>query len=831
MSIQGLTSSEARTRLAHEGPNALPADKSRSFFALSLSVIREPMILLLVSAGVINLIIAEPLDAMLLMITVVIVLAISIFQERRTERALGALRDLTSPLALVIRDGQDLRIPSQEVVRGDVIILVEGDRICADAEVIATAQLEVDESLLTGESTPVTKSISSPVFTGSLVVKGHGRALVRETGYATELGKIGKSLHEMPFERTHLQDDVDRLVRTIGTFGIFTVAAVIIAFGITRDSWLEGALAGIAVAMALIPEEFPVILTLFMAIGAWRMSRVRVIARRSAAIEALGSVSVLCVDKTGTITMNQMTVAEFQRDGESHQLLGRPLPEHFHLMAETAALAAPIQAFDPMDRAFQALGTLYVEELNTNSASTRTNPWVSVREFPVQENRLAFIHLWQSADRFIAAAKGAPETIAQLCGLGEVESRALNSRVEQAAQRGFRVIAIARAELSSLERASVEPESMSFEYLGLALLQDPIRDGVLNAVTECRSAGIRVIMITGDHPTTAIAIAREIGLQEPANVILGSEIDHMSEQQLNDVIRSISVFARVTPTHKLRIVRALKADGEIVGMTGDGVNDAPALRAAEIGIAMGGRGTDVAREAAALVITDDNFATIVEGVRRGRSIFANLQKAMTYVIAVHIPIFGMALVPVFSTTWPIVLLPALVAFHEIIIDPACSIVFEEEIADPEIMRHKPRKLGRKLLSGSEILIAIAQGIGVFFGVLSIYIWSIRSSLSEESIRTLTFSTLMIANVLLILTNRSRTLTILSTLRHRKNPALPWVLSLALLILLILIATPARSLFNLGSITFREFLITFAIAVASVLWFECLKVIRQIKTIH
>lgn len=821
MSIQGLTSTEAQTRLALSGPNSLPADRERNIFALALEVVREPMVLLLVAAGLINFLLAEILDALLLMVTVLIVLAISIVQGRRTERALGALGELTAPLALVIRDGQEIRIPSREVVKGDLIVLLEGDRVSADAQILTCSDLMVDESLLTGESIPVAKSIGEKIFTGSLVTKGHGRALVSETGSETELGKIGKSLRDMPFERTHLQDDVNRLVRSIGILGFLTVAIVIVAFGITRGNWLEGALAGIAVAMALIPEEFPVILTLFLAIGAWRMSRVRVIARRSAAIEALGAVTVLCVDKTGTITMNQMTVTELQCDGEIHRVVGESLPPRFQRMAQTAALAAPVNAFDPMDKAFQALGEVFIDR----------SQWISLREYPVEVGRLAFIHLWRNDGKVIAAAKGAPETISRLCSFTEGQINDLNQQVSDAAEKGYRVLAIAHAEIPDGDFEEIDVSSIPFAYEGLALLQDPIREGVLDAVRECTSAGIRTIMITGDHPTTAIAIAKAINLPHPTNVVIGQELDLMTEAELREKIRTASVFARVTPAHKLAIIRALKSVGEIVGMTGDGVNDAPALRAAEIGIAMGGRGTDVAREAAALVITDDNFATIVEGVRRGRAIFANLQKAMTYVIAVHIPIFGMALIPVFSSSWPLVLLPALVAFHEIIIDPACSIVFEEEPADSEIMKQKPSHRNRRLLSRLEILLAVTQGFAVFLGVLFIYLWSFNRSLPDDVIRSMTFTSLVVANILLILANRSRTKTMIETLITRKNPALPWILALASTLLAVLLATPLGSLFKLGRITFLDFVICAGIALLSVSWYELFKFMNRFKTLH
>ena len=819
MSTLGLSTSEAMRRHLEDGANILPTAKRKSFWKLTFEVIREPMLILLLSAGVISLALAEPLDASLLMATVFIVLGISIFQENRTERALDALKQLTSPLAVVIRDGKEERIASSEVVSGDLILLSEGDRIPADAQVEISGNLAVDESLLTGESIPVQKTIGAQVFLGSLVVRGHGQATVIAIGAETELGKIGKSLETLVFEKTRLQKDVDRIVKVFGLLAFIAVISIMTIYGFTRNNWLEGGLAGISAAMALIPEEFSVILTLFIALGAWRMSKVRVIARKSASIEALGSITILCVDKTGTLTENQMTVHELRRNGFGQNLQGEVLNETLFPLAEAAIKAAPVRTFDPMDLAFRR-----IHQIDESSFLE------SLREYPVTSTRLAYINIWRKKDGIYAYAKGAPETISNLCHLTVDQLALLESEVHSAANNGYRIIAVAKAELMDESDITENPEILNFIFLGYALLHDPVRSGVVDSINICRLAGIKVAMITGDHPQTALAIAREIGLDKHGNCLTGMEIEELSELELRKRIGSVNIFARVTPEHKLKLVRALQVNGEVVAMSGDGVNDAPALRAANVGIAMGGRGTDVAREAAALVITDDDFSSIVKGIEVGRAIFTKLKKAMIYVIAVHIPIFGMALVPLFQANWPIILLPSLVAFHEIIIDPACSIVFEEESVDSGIMDEPPRPVDAKLLDSNDISLGIFQGASVLLSVFILFIYKINSDASIESVRSICFGTLMFANVALILTNRSRYLTIFRTFKSRKNHALPWILSAALIILLSLLLVPdIRDAFKLGTLTLFDFILMPVFGIGSLLWNDFRKIIIKSKS--
>ncbi len=839
----GLTSAEAARRLAANGPNELPTARERTWVRQIRDVLREPMLLLLVAAGAINFLLAEPIEGALLMASVLVVLGISLYQEHKTEHALVALRDLSSPRALVVRDGAQQRIAGREVVTGDVVVLSEGDRVPADAVVIEAVNLAIDESMLTGESVPVRKEprpASNPdaaamgppggdgtpwVFSGTLAVRGHGTAVVVRTGAHTELGRIGQALSSITPERTRLQREIDRLVRVMATIGLAVAALVVVVFGISRGDWLEGLLAGIAAAMSLIPEEFPVVMTVFLALGAWRMSQRRVLTRRAPAIETLGSTTVLCVDKTGTLTMNSMTVHSFVVDGTTSAVGDGPLPDELRLLAETAALASPIEPFDPMDLAFTTLVDTSVAD-----AVYRRDHWELVREYPLSAELLALSHVWRppTGDRLVVATKGAPEAVVALCRLDDARRTAVAVEVDAATSRGLRVLAVARAEHDATAPLPDDQRDYAFTYIGLAALHDPVRPGVADAVAECTRAGIRTVMITGDYPGTALAIAREVGLDHDGGCITGSELAELDDDELRHRVGSVSVFARMVPAQKLRLIRALQAEGEVVGMTGDGVNDAPALRAADIGIAMGRRGTDVARESAALVITDDDFTSIVGGVRQGRGVFDNLRKAMAYIIAVHVPLVGMALVPLLVADWPLVLLPLQIAILELVIDPACSVVFEAEQVDPLVMDQPPRPVGASMFDRRVLGIAVAQGLSVLAAVLGVYLWGVLGDRADDDVRSLTFATLLLGNLGLILVNRSWRLAVWRTFRERRNPTVGWILGGALVVLVALLTVPVlRDIFGFGAISLGDAVVVAAAAAAGVTWFEVAKLARWV----
>ena len=839
--IEGLTASEAARRLATEGPNELPTAAPRTWLVIAWEVVREPMLLLLLAAGSVNFILGEPQDGFILLSFVVVVMAITFYQERKTERALEALRDLSSPRALVLRDGAQVRIAGRDVVRGDTVLLAEGDRVPADGILLECLNLSVDESLLTGESVPVRKGacgaeleMGAPggegtpfAFSGTLVVKGQGVLLVRATGGSTALGKIGEALSEVEPERTRLQREVGRLVRNVLFIGLALCAVVVVVYGLTRGNWLSGALAGITLAMAMLPEEFPVVLTVFLALGAWRLSQRHVLVRRMPAVETLGSTTVLCVDKTGTLTQNRMTVRELMAGDAEHTIDARPLPEHFHELVEYAVLASPVDPFDPMDTAFKELGARYLADTEHLHVD-----WALVREYALSEHLLALSHVWGSPDgrEFVIAAKGAPEAVADLCHLTPEECDALDRRVARMADRGLRVLGVAHSTFSVTDGLPAEQHDFDFEFVGLVGLQDPVRELVPRAVAECYAAGIRVVMITGDYAGTATAIAREIGLRPADSVITGPELAEMSDEQLAERIGGVAIFARMIPQQKLRIVRALQARGEVVAMTGDGVNDAPALKAADIGIAMGERGTDVAREAAAIVLTDDDFSSIVGAVRQGRTAYDNLRKAMAYIIAVHVPIAGMSLIPIIADkSWPLVLLPMHIAFLELIIDPACSVVFEAEEEEPGIMDRPPRPADAPLFSRRVIGISLLQGLSVLAAVFAVYYWALATGHPEADVRALTFATLVVGNLGLILVNRSWTKTVVGGLRTDRNPALAWVLSGAVGFLVLLLTVPfLRELFRFAPMHATDVLWVLVAGVAGVLWFEAYKMVRSAR---
>ena len=606
----------------------------------------------------------------------------------------------------------------------------------ADAVLRHAINITADESLLTGESvavrkTSVTGEIAAPrpggddlpfVYSGTMITGGQGVAEVVSIGIRTELGKIGKALQEVAEESTLLQRETRGLVKNLAMVGLALCVVVVVTYGLSRgntwDSWVQGVLAGLTLAMATLPEEFPVVLTIFLALGAWRISLNRVLTRRMPMVETLGAATVLCTDKTGTLTLNQMSVRQLYTNGETFvadDAADTILPETFHTLLEFGILASKRDPFDPMEKALKHLGDRYLahtEHLHAN--------WTLVREYALSPQLMALSHVWRSPEGsdYEISAKGAPEAIADLCHLDAAETEAIQQQVAAMAGEGLRVLGVAMSRFSKTDLPEGQHD-FNFTFLGLIGLADPVRPTVPEAVAECMTAGVRVVMITGDNPGTARSIARQIGLDVSDSCITGPELDAMSDAELAERIRNVHIFARAVPEQKLRIVNALKANGEIVAMTGDGVNDAPALKAAHIGIAMGGRGTDVARESAGLVLLDDDFSSIVKAIKMGRRIYDNIRKAVAYILAVHVPIAGLSVIPVFFPNWPLLLLPVHVVFLELIIDPACSLIFEAEAAEPGAMRRPPRKPTERLFSLNTVSVSLLQGLAVLAVILGL----------------------------------------------------------------------------------------------------------------
>jgi len=739
MTTGGLTSLEARRRLAAEGANVLPSAGRRATLAIALGVAGEPMFLLLIAAAAIYLVLGDVREALVLGASIVVMAAITVVQQRKAERALEALRDLSSPRALVIRDGAQQRIAGAEVVRGDVIVLSEGDRVPADARATRANELELDESLLTGESLPAAKNVGERVFSGTLVVRGQGLAEVQSTGTRTELGRIGVSLATLETEQTSLERETQRLVKLVAGGAVLVCIALALLDFAMRGDWLTAVLSGVTLAMALVPEEFPVVLTVFLALGAWRISRHGVLTRRMPAIEMLGAATVLCVDKTGTLTENRMRVVETAQ-----------------AVADVAALASELEPFDAMDRA--------IVDAASAQAIARRAAWRLERDYPLTRQFLAVCHAWRAPDGTLQVAlKGAPETVLGLCGRLD-----LLGEVERAAARGWRLLGVAEA---SATEALEDPAAYSYRWVGFLALADPLRASVPEAVALCRGAGIRVVMITGDFPGTALEIARQAGL-DARRAVTGAEVERMDDAALARAVREVNVFARVAPQQKLRLVAAYKSAGEVVAMTGDGVNDAPALKSAHIGIAMGRRGTDVAREAASLVLLEDDFSSIVATVRLGRRIYENIRAAMRYIVSVHVPTAGMAFLPlVFGG--PLVLFPVHIVFLEFVIDPACSIAFEAEPSEDGAMQRPPRDPRAHLFDARMLWTSLALGAAVLAGVMAVYVWALLAGRSDGEVRAMAFTAIVFGNLAMILAFRASGRPIAHALRQ-PNPAL-WII--------------------------------------------------------
>ena len=836
---KGLTANEVKEKLRTEGYNNLPSSKPKNILSIGLGVVKEPMFILLVACGSLYLVLGNLQEGLILLGFVFVIMGIEFFQEKKTEKALDALKDMASPRALVIRDGVETRIAGIEVVTDDIIVLQEGDRVPADATVLNSINLHVDESLLTGEPVPVRKNEwdgvikkKQPggddlpfVFSGSMIVQGNGIARVNSIGINTEIGKIGKALEGVVEEPTRLKKEMGSLVKTITIIAAVLCILVIVGYTLTRGSLLNGFLAGITLAMAMLPEEFPVILAVFMALGAWRMSKTKVLTRKPSAIETLGSATVLCTDKTGTLTLNKMTVSRLY-NGKDFLSVAKDYEfnSEFHEIIEYGILSSQTNPFDPMEKAITSMGDIYLkgtEHIHKN--------WEMIKEYPLSKDLLAMsrIFSFKGTSEKIIATKGAPEAIFELCHLDEKNKKRLSLAVEELAANGLRVIGVAKAKIDSQALPEIQHD-FSFEFIGLIGLSDPIRKNVKKAVSECHKAGIRVIMITGDYQVTAKHIAVEIGLENPDRCITGEELQAMTDEELCNKIKEINVFARVIPEQKLKIVNALKKNKEIVAMTGDGVNDAPALKSANIGIAMGEKGTDVAREASSLVIMDDNFSSIVGAIKMGRRIFDNLQKAFGYTFAIHVPIAGLSLIPILLGNFPLILWPVHIVFLELIIDPACSIIFEAEKEEKNSMNRPPRRIDEPFFGRKKILFSCFQGLGILVVTLTIYFVGLHLGYKANEVRAMTFITLIVSNIAVILTNRSWTDNIFKIIAT-PNKAVLWVVGGAIFFLILILNIPFfLNLFQFHKLTFINIVICSLAGLTTIVWFEIYKMFKLRK---
>ncbi|MBX7240381.1 MAG: cation-translocating P-type ATPase [Bacteroidia bacterium] len=802
---KGLNSKEVNEKLNTHGYNELPSAKPKNVLGIAFEVMKEPMFILLISCGVLYMILGDYKEGAILLSTILIIIFITFYQYQKTEKALQALRQLSAPKARAIRDGKEIHIESREIVPDDLLLLREGDRVPADSVVLDSVNLTIDESLLTGESVPVLKNntpdeVVANVFSGTMVVSGKGTIRVTDTGSNTQFGKIGTSLRNIEQDETRLQKEMKILIRNLFIIGAVLSIGVVLAYYFTRGNLIQSILNGLSSAMAILPEEFPVVLTVFLALGSWKLSKNNVLTRKPSAIETLGSATVLCTDKTGTITMNKMDVASVYSVKETVDKDGDwiNLSEDTQAIILTSLLASQKNSADPMEQAIEALSRKVFPDTPLE--------YTLIKEYPLSKEQMMMTCVTREnqTKKFSVSAKGAPEVVMDLCRLKEEEKATHKKRLNQMAEKGYRVIAVADSEMPE---AGMPEEKSGFDYrfLGLIGFHDPIRPEVPKAVKECQEAGIKVIMITGDFPVTARSIANEAGIKIIGEIISGEELNDMTDAALKKKIKHVSVFARVIPEQKLRIVQALKSNHEVVAMTGDGVNDAPALKASDIGIAMGKKGTDVARAASSLVLLDDNFASVVGAIRSGRRIFDNLQKAMSYIIAIHIPIVGLSLLPAFMTKLPLLLMPLHIIFMELIIDPVCSVAFESEQEEKSIMNRPPRNPDKKFFGGRKILMSVLQGLMLLSMVIIVYFLSIREGHSDGEIRAITFSALITGNVFLILSSLSRTRSFLAVFTER-NYAVMIILTLTAILLLLVLYIPfLQDIFGFQSPGFYHFI--------------------------
>ena len=731
----GLTEEEAALRLKRLGPNCLPPPAHRTPLAALRVVVSQPMVLLLLACMGLYAMLGSVGDASMLLVSVLVVAAISVYQELRTQRVLEALYQLASPRSTVVRGGKVRRISSHDLVEGDRLQVQEGDRLACDARLLVGHGLRVDESMLTGESVPVDKLQPGDILhAGTLAVQGDAQAVVTATGVRTALGRVGGTMSSLVDRRSRLHEQLDRLVRGVAVFALVTCVCVATLFAWRESSWVSGLLVGLTLAMSIVPEEFAVVWAVLLAIGAWRLSRLNVLTRRPQAIEALGSASVLCVDKTGTLTENHMVVAGLHDACGTWTRLTGDAFEGFQSLLQTAADACVPEGLEPMDRAILERQPGYV-------ANGRL-----LQRDGVQAGRPFVRQAWHRDDSLVAAIKGAPEAVLTRCDGSTENLKAIQAQADEWAHAGLRVIAVA----GTVDALGGAVPETGYRALGLVAFEDPLRQDVPPAILACGEAGLRVVMITGDAPATAWAIATQAGIVEGAmdqRCMTGQALDALNEAVFRQAVQRVRVFARVSPAQKLRIVQALQAHDEVVAMTGDGVNDGPALRAADIGVAMGRRGTDVAREAAALVLLDDRFGSLVDAVRGGRRIFSNLQKAMGYLFAVHVPIVGVSLLPVLGG--PVLLWPVHVVLLELIIDPACSLVFESEPVTADAMKRGPRPRDAALFSVGDVGRALAVGgeaLGVTAAAQAV---GFASGMDDGSLRQMAFVTIVGGNIAML----------------------------------------------------------------------------------
>lgn len=824
--LKGLTTEQLLDSRKKYGYNLVKHDNKNTWYQMLFEILKEPMLLLLIAVAIIYFIVGDYSEAFFMLGAIIAVSGISFYQDNRSKKALEALVKLNEPLSTVIRDNLVIEIPTNEIAVGDLYLTEEGRMINADGEIVYSSDFSVNEASLTGESFSVFKSSESEdnhIYSGTIVVSGLAVIRVIHIGNETKLGKIGQSIADIEEVPSPLQIQITKFVKGMAFIGI-AVFLLIFAFSFYKSgNFISSLLGGLTLAMSILPEEIPVAFTTFMALGAWKLMQQGVIIKKSSVVETLGSTTVICTDKTGTITENTMHLKSLY-DFKSNQTFDEQQfhsPELFELIHFAMWSSEPVP-FDPMEK------TIHKIYEQTQSNDLR-NTFKMIHEYPLEGKPPMMTHIFENeAKERIIATKGAPEAILAVCNLSVEQTKLLRELINSFGSQGYRVLGVAKSNFEGTHFFDKQ-QDFPFEFLGFTVFYDPPKRDIQAVFDKIYKAGIKVKVITGDNAETTAAIANQAGIANITPAINGPDIVHHNQDELIALSRKTTLFTRMFPEAKLAMVNALKKDGEVVAMLGDGVNDAPALKAAHIGVAMGSKGTEIAKAAAALVITNDDLDKLIVGIAAGRRIYVNIKKAIQYIISIHIPIILTVSLPLFlGWVYPNIFTPIHVIFFELIMGPTCSIVYENEPMEKNTMLQKPRKLTETFLNWRELSISIIQGLVITAGVLFTYQYSLHLGNNENFTRTMVFTTLIFANIFLSLVNRSFVYSVFDSLKN-KNNLFPLVIGITLVLLFSIIYIPVfASFFQVTQIGLAEIGISFFIAAVSVLWFEVYKWIKRMK---
>ena len=819
--IEGLSEAQVLESRNQHGNNSFEMREDRVLQHILKEVVLQPMFILLLAASVIYFIAREYMDGVIMLISILIVAGISLYQEYRSQNAIQALRKLSAPKTHVLRNGISMQIPTEEIVVDDILLLEEGEIIAADGLIISAHDFSINESILTGESFPVNKTAgdSNSVYKGTLVTSGRAMVKVSSVGNKTMFGKIGLSLQEITVVKTPLQIQINSFVRNMVWIGSIAFVIVVAYSYIQSGNFVESFLKGLTLAMSILPEEIPVAFSTFQALGAFRLLRNNIIVKRPQYVETLGSATVICTDKTGTLTQNKMSI-EYLYDAIAKTSI------HFDntvslpaALIEYAMWSSETNPFDPMEK---TIHSLYEKTALTDKRIS----FKQVHEYPIGGKPPMMTHIFKDENgETIIAVKGAPEAILKQSNLSDSEYNEIEEQSLSYAKQGYRVLGVGKGFWDE-KNWPVSQEEFVFEFLGLVAFHDPPKPNISETIKTFHDAGISVKIITGDYAETALAIANIIQLNNSREVLTGNEILHLTAEELKQKVKGVNIFARMFPEAKLRVIDALKENGEVVAMTGDGVNDAPALKAAHIGIAMGLRGSEVAKNAASLILTDDDLGHMTGAIAIGRKIYDNLKKAIQYIVSIHIPIILIVTLPLlFLWKYTDIFSPVHVIFLELVMGPTCSIIYENEPMEPGTMLLPPRKMSRTFLSSKQLMISIVQGLIITAGCLGIGFYFMNDH-NEATVRTVIFITLLFSNIFLTLINRSFKFSVFTTMKYKNNLVL-LIIGVTLLIIVAALINPfVQELFRLTFLPFTDIIYCIVVALISTGWIEIWKMMRK-----